>query len=242
MSGLKATSICFGYPGKVILNEASIDVLPGCITGLLGPNGSGKTTFFDIVCGLKTPNTGQLVNCFSRQLYLSQTIMMPPVLRMFDIFKMTTLLCSPVDISQAQALQKLAVWSPEIIERYKELWNKKSSVCSYGEKRWFFTLSLLAVNADLVILDEPTAGVDPEFRHYIWKCLRGAANEGVAILVSSHNIEEVASKCDNFYMISGRQFVPFSSGKEFMQSYGASTLDEAFIHAAATPSATVINN
>ena len=132
-------------------------------------------------------------------------------------------------------MKKLSTWSPEIVERYKEIWTKKSSVCSYGEKRWFFTLSLLAVEADLVILDEPTAGVDPEFRHYIWKCLRGAASEGAAILVSSHSIEEVANNCGNFYMISQQKFKPFDSGKEFMHCYGSNTLDEAFIRAAAAP-------
>lgn len=235
MSVLSARSLCFGYSRRTIFNEANIEVFPGAITGLLGPNGSGKTTFFDIVCGLMKTDNGQLFNGFSSQLYLSQTIMTPPVLRMFDIFKMISLLCSPTPVSQEQALKKLVVWSPEIVERYKEIWEKKSSVCSYGEKRWFFTLSLLAVGASLVILDEPTAGVDPEFRYYIWKCLRGAANEGVAVLVSSHNIDEVASHCDKFYMISNHQFSPFSSGEEFMRRYEANTLDEAFIRAAAAP-------
>ncbi|VVP49967.1 Lipopolysaccharide export system ATP-binding protein LptB [Pseudomonas fluorescens] len=233
MRTLSAKSISFEYSGKIIFDDASIHVPAGSVTGLLGPNGSGKTTFFDIICGLKKAKKGILSNDFSNQLYLSQTVMTPPALRMFDIFKMTTLLCSSSHISQEQALKKLSTWSPEIVERYKDIWTKKSSVCSYGEKRWFFTLSLLAVEADLVILDEPTAGVDPEFRHYIWKCLRGAANEGTAILVSSHSIEEVANNCSNFYMISQQKFKPFDSGKEFMHRYGSNTLDEAFIRAAA---------
>lgn len=233
MSVLKVSSLCFGYNEKLIFNRACMDVASGAITGLLGPNGSGKTSFFDIVCGLAKVGEGQIYNDYHTKSYLSQTVMTPPVLRMFDIFKMIILLCSSHPVSQGQALSKLARWSPEIIERYKEIWNKKSSVCSYGEKRWFFTLSLLAVDADLVILDEPTAGVDPEFRHYIWKCLRGAADEGTAILVSSHNIEEVACNCDSFYMISQQQFKPFKSGEEFLSCYEASTLDEAFIRAAA---------
>ena len=235
MSMLSAKSICFEYSGKIIFDNASIHVTEGSITGLLGPNGSGKTTFFDIICGLRKAKNGILLNNFSNQLYLSQTVLTPPALRMFDVFKMTTLLCSSSHISQEQVLKKLSTWSPEIVERYKEIWTKKSSVCSYGEKRWFFTLSLLAVEADLVILDEPTAGVDPEFRHYIWKCLRGAASEGAAILVSSHSIEEVANNCGNFYMISQQKFKPFDSGKEFMHCYGSNTLDEAFIRAAAAP-------
>ena len=233
MSILRARSLCFGYSKRTIFNEANIDIISGSITGLLGPNGSGKTTFFDIVCGLIKADSGQLFNGFSSKLYLSQTIMTPPVLRMYDIFRMVSLFCSPVPISQEQVLRKLMVWSPEIVERYKDIWAKKSSVCSYGEKRWFFTLSLLAVESSFVILDEPTAGVDPEFRHYIWKCLRGAADEGVAILVSSHNIDEVASNCDKFYMISKQQFELFNSGEEFMRRYEANTLDEAFILAAA---------
>lgn len=235
MSILKVRSLCFGYKEKLIFNRACMEVVSGAITGLLGPNGSGKTSFFDIICGLKNVREGKIYNDCHTQIYLSQTVMTPPVLRMFDIFKMTTLLCSSRPVSQGQALSKLARWSPEIIERYKEIWTKKSSVCSYGEKRWFFTLSLLAVDADLVILDEPTAGVDPEFRHYIWKCLRGAADEGAAILLSSHNIEEVASNCDSFYMISQQQFKPFKSGEEFLGCYDAGTLDEAFIRAAAVP-------
>lgn len=63
--------------------------------------------------------------------------------------------------------------------------------------------------------------------------MRGAADEGVAILVSSHNIDEVASNCDKFYMISKQQFELFNSGEEFMRRYEANTLDEAFILAAA---------
>lgn len=202
-----------------------------------GQNGSGKTTFFDIVCNVRKPDSGTISNGFSSQVYLSQIITAPPVFRMADIFKMITLLCADHTITQARALEKLALWSPTLVERYLSLWTKKSSLCSYGEKRWFFTLSLLSVAADFVILDEPTAGVDPEFRQHIWKCLRGAANEGAAILISSHNVEEVANGCDDFYMIGQQRFNHFLSADSFMSQYSATTLDEAFINAANMPKA-----
>ncbi|MBV7509913.1 MULTISPECIES: AAA family ATPase [unclassified Pseudomonas] len=233
MNSLTVTNLSFSYMKNPIFANASIAVHSGSITGLLGPNGSGKTTFFDILCGLTNIKKTEIVNTFKNQVYLSQSLSTPHSLRMFDIFRMTTLLCSSETLSQQKALEKLQAWSPEIIERYTEIWNKKSSICSYGEKRWFFTLTLLALNADLVILDEPSAGVDAEFRHYIWKCLRGAAREGVAILVSSHNIEEIAANCDRFYMISNRTFKPFQSGDEFKKHYSATSLDEAFICASA---------
>lgn len=232
MKGLKIDSISFKYHDKIIFEDATLTVQPGTIIGVLGPNGSGKTTLFDIICKLKHPCRGNAKNGFSKELYLSQTLMTPPALRMFDIFKMTNLFCSSTTNTRSQTLDKLSQWSPGIINRYKEIWKKKSALCSYGEKRWFFTLSLLSIDADFIILDEPTAGVDPEFRHYIWQCLHGAAKSGTAILVSSHNVDEVTNHCDYFYMLSQKQFKRFDDRHTFMDAYDATSLDEAFIKAA----------
>jgi ABC-2 type transport system ATP-binding protein len=235
MARLIVSSLHVRYASHVVFQSASLGVEAGMISGLLGPNGSGKTTFFDVICGLKKINGGEINSSFSKLLYLSQIVSTPPVFRMFDIFKMTMLFCSDKKVTQQHALDKIEKWSPGIAERYCEIWNKKSSLCSYGEKRWFFTLSLLCANADFVILDEPTAGVDPEFRYHIWRCLEGAAAEGVAVLVSSHNVDEIVAHCDDFYMLSQQRFDRFTDAQGFMNAYGANSLDEAFIHAASLP-------
>lgn len=232
MARLIVDSLDVRYASHTLFDNASLEVKAGSISGLLGPNGSGKTTFFDVICGLKKMDGGEITSSFSKLLYLSQVISTPAVLRMFDIFKMTMLFCADTQVTQAHALDKIEQWSPGIAQRYCEIWNKKSSLCSYGEKRWFFTLSLLCANADLVILDEPTAGVDPEFRYHIWRCLEGAAAEGVAVLVSSHNVDEIVAHCDDFYMLSQRRFNRFNDAQGFMNAYGAKSLDEAFIQAA----------
>jgi ABC-2 type transport system ATP-binding protein len=235
MKQLIVTSLGVSYSDSVLFNNASLKVQAGTISGLLGPNGSGKTTFFDVICGLKKMDGGGINSTFTKLLYLSQIITTPPVFRMFDIFKMIMIFCADTPITQAHALDKIEKWSPGIAQRYCEIWKKKSSLCSYGEKRWFFTLSLLCANADLVVLDEPTAGVDPEFRYHIWRCLKGAAAEGVAVLVSSHNVDEIVTYCDDFYMISQQRFNRFTDAQGFMSAYNANTLDEAFIHAASLP-------
>ena len=231
MRRFSAQAIDFKYAGHTVFKDASMKVESGSISGLLGPNGSGKTTFFDIVCSLRSVDSGAITDEFSSRVYLSQVISTPAVFRMSDIFKMITLFCSEKKITKEKSLEKLELWSPTLVDRYLSIWDKKSSLCSYGEKRWFFTLSLLSVAADFVILDEPTAGVDPEFRYHIWKCLRGAANEGAAILISSHNVEEVASNCDDFYMLAQQRFNHFTNAVSFMSHYDATTLDEAFITA-----------
>ncbi|EPC03226.1 hypothetical protein L861_23235 [Litchfieldella anticariensis FP35 = DSM 16096] len=217
---------------KVIYSKASMEVNEGEIRGVLGPNGAGKTTFFDIICSLRNADRGIIKNDFLNQVYLSQTIMTPPVLRMGDISRLALSFISPKRPSKQVFLDRLNSWAPEVSNRFSEIWSKKSAICSYGEKRWFFTLTLLASESDLIILDEPTAGVDPEFRHYIWKCLSAAAKEGRAILVSSHNVNEVADNCDVFYMIYGHRFNIFNSSEEFMSCHEADSLDRAFINAA----------
>ena len=74
MSILQADCIDFRYPEKPLFSQASLQVCSGSMTGLLGPNSAGKTTFFDILCGLKKPDNGQIINPFTQQLYLSQTL------------------------------------------------------------------------------------------------------------------------------------------------------------------------
>lgn len=235
MKRLMVKSLSLKFSQNVLFDNASLSVEAGAISGLLGPNGSGKTTLFDVLCNLRKVDAGEIHNPFSKLLYLSQIISTSPVLRMFDVFNMMMIFCSDSKVTQQHALRKIEKWSPRIVDRYCEIWRKKSSLCSYGEKRWFFTLSLLSANADLVILDEPTAGVDPEFRHHIWKCLAGAASEGVAVLVSSHSVDEIVTQCDDFYMLSQRRFSRFTNAEDYLRTYGGKNLDEAFIHAASMP-------
>jgi ABC-2 type transport system ATP-binding protein len=231
MDRLSGEGLCFAYPGKIILEKTNIYVKSGDVTGLLGSNGAGKTTFFDLLCGLRVVQSGRLkLNCIS-QLYLSQTLSVSPVLQMKDVFRMLVALNASRDIRLDQVLMRLDAWAPGLVERYINLWEKKCGVCSYGETRWFFTSSLLAMSADFVVLDEPTAGVDPECRFYMWQCMQAAANEGAAVLVSSHNVEEIVQNTDAFYMLAKRKFKRFASRDEYLQYYKASSLDEAFIQA-----------
>ncbi|PWB35885.1 ABC transporter [Pseudomonas sp. SDI] len=229
MNLLSVINISHHFGNKQLFNDASLDIEKGKLTGLLGPNGSGKTTFFDMLCGLLPPQHGTVSNSATTQLYLSQTLSTPTSLRMDEIFKLLSALSCTAPPSNADINAKLAEWPSQIGERYRETSKRKPAVCSYGEIRCFFTLSLLLLPCELIILDEPTAGVDPEFRYYIWQCLRQAADQGVTVLVSSHYIEEIANHCDIFHSIIDTTFATFNCSKDYLKQFGASTLDEAFI-------------
>ncbi|UVJ42291.1 ABC transporter ATP-binding protein [Pseudomonas sp. LS1212] len=234
MSIISVHDMNAAYKNKAIFKDVSLTILKNSITGMLGPNGSGKTTFFDIICGLKHPDTGHITNTSTHPLYLSQTLSTPATLRMSEIFRLISNLSISAPIQKENIFKALKKWSPDALERYSNIWNKKPSACSYGEIRSFFTLSLLALPSDLIILDEPTAGVDPEFRHYIWLCIQKAKNDGASVIVSSHNVEEIGHNTDTFYMIAQQKFTRFNSSDEYMDFYEANNLDKAFINAASS--------
>lgn len=148
---------------------------------------------------------------------------------MKEIYEMTASLICDDAPSLAEAIQTFRAWDARLAESFIELLKRRPSHCSYGEIRFFFTLALISFSKELLILDEPTAGVDPEYRHYIWAFLNKARKNGTTIVVSSHNIQEICKNCDSFYLIHNHQFSKFNNSQEFISTFGGTNLDDAFI-------------
>lgn len=231
MNLLIINEMTFSYKGKAFLHRLNLHLSPGEAVGILGCNGAGKTTLFDLICKLRQPDHGEVTNRAQHLAYLTQVLTPPPQLRMTEVYEFITHLNAPSTPCLSEALSRLRAWSPALSKRYSDISKKKASTCSYGEVRSFFTLTLLLMGSDLIILDEPTAGVDPEFRHFIWLGIKHACNEGAGVLVSSHYTQEIAANCDRFYMLAHRQLEAFHNSDQFLTHYRATSLDEAFINA-----------
>ena len=228
---LQIEGLSFSYSRTAIIDQLTLHANQGEMIGILGCNGAGKTTLFDLISGIKTPSRGKIINLAKRPTYLTQIITPPPLLRMKEVGNLISSLNANNIPCHTTMLSKLHQWSPSLASRYDDISRKKSSTCSYGEIRSFFTLTLLLLNSDLIILDEPTAGVDPEFRHYIWLGIKNACKEGASVLISSHYTEEITNNCDRFYMLAKCRLEAFNNGEEFMARHRAASLDEAFINA-----------
>jgi len=228
---LETQNLSFGHDSNTLIDNLALHAKQGESIGILGCNGAGKTTLFDLICRIKKPTNGTIFNASQRTAYLTQIITPPPLLRMHEIGRLISSLNANTPPSQAEILSRLTHWSPSLSKRYTDISQKKASTCSYGEIRSFFTLTLLLQDSDLIILDEPTAGVDPEFRHFIWVGIHNACREGACVLVSSHYTEEITANCHRFYMLANRRLEAFNSGEEFMARHRARSLDEAFINA-----------
>ncbi len=229
MVAIKAESLSLKIKDKVLFHKANIVIKKREITGIIGKNGAGKTTFFDLLCAVRLPDQGRLHNFTKQHSYLSQTLGMPAGLSMKEIYEMTgSLLCGRMP-SITDTTKLFEEWDIRLAEKFAEMLKKRPSHCSYGEIRFFFTLSLISFSKELLILDEPTAGVDPEYRHYIWEFLKKARDNDTTIIVSSHNIQEICEHCDSFHLIHKNQFFKFNSAQEFLMTFGGTTLDDAFI-------------
>lgn len=193
--------------GKIkALYNLSLSVEPGQIVGLIGPDGSGKTTAMRIATGLLTPDKGSVkiqdIDPFSKPRQAKELIGYMP--QRFSLYP---------DLTVGENLRFFAdlylVSKHDRLERQKRLMkfsrlgpftNRRASKLSGGMKQKLALMCALIHTPKLLILDEPTTGVDPVSRQEFWTILRELAGQGIGILVSTPYMDE-ASLCDNILMM-----------------------------------------
>lgn len=194
------------YGGVQAVRGASIEVASGSITGLIGPDGAGKTTLMRAVCGLVSPDGGGIavfgLNPEKEPMRVREMIGYMP--QRFSLYP---------DLSIAENLRFFAdlylVPERERIEREKRLMefsrlapflNRRASQLSGGMKQKLALSCTLIHTPQLLVLDEPTTGVDPVSRKEFWAILRELAASGIALLVSTPYMDE-ALLCDRIYLM-----------------------------------------
>ncbi|WP_431688977.1 ATP-binding cassette domain-containing protein [Hahella sp. NBU794] len=229
---ISGSNLTFKYSSKSVFENISFSFERGYVIGLLGENGAGKTTLFDLVSRTLIPTSGVLT--FNVEVediaYLPQIVTLPPSLRIKEVLEMISCFQNR-DMNQSTS-DLARLWPKPMQQRYEEIKNHKSGVCSYGEKRWFVTAVMLAVcQKSIFVLDEPTAGVDVQYRYLIWQLIKEMKSMGCTIIVSSHILEEIGVNTDYFYFLQKSGIHKFNGMQDFLCRFNASTPDEAFIKA-----------
>jgi ABC-type multidrug transport system ATPase subunit len=205
------------YPGPVAaLQGVSLDIPVGMF-GLLGPNGAGKTTLMRIVAGLLEPTAGKVVldgedvteapqKVWSRLGYLPQEFGFYPHL---TVEAMLTHLLELKGVSSPKGMKKLVA---ELLDRVNLTFAAKRKVKAYsgGMRQRLGLAQAIAGNPRLIIVDEPTAGLDPEERFRFYRLLAELAAERIVIL-STHIVEDVSVLCSRFAVIRTGQVVALVS-------------------------------
>ena len=218
-----------------VLCDVSLSVEKGSVYGLLGPNGAGKTTLLRIVMGLLAPTSGtvrllgdlepgdsaarQQLGYMPQQLALYQGLSTRENLSFFGrLYGLTD------DVIQERAAELIDLVDLELHADHivGEL--------SGGLARRAMLASALIHEPRLLILDEPTAGVDPVLRVRFWKWFRKLVDGGTTIIITTHHIAE-ARDCEAVVFMREGRIVQSGSPTQLMRSYEARDLEEAFVRA-----------
>lgn len=211
------------------LKGVSLRVNRGEFFGLLGPNGAGKTTIIGIISSLvnKSGGTVRVFDCdIDREPYRARTYLgVVPQEINFNIFETV----QQIVVNQAGYYglpRKLAVERSEKYLRQLNLWDKREDAAgrlSGGMKRRLMIARALIHEPRLLILDEPTAGVDIELRRSMWEFLRALNASGTTIILTTHYLEEAESLCRNIAIIDHGRIVQNTTTRALLNQLDTET-------------------
>ncbi|WML55354.1 ABC transporter ATP-binding protein [Neobacillus sp. PS3-12] len=219
---------------KEVLQNVDLTVVPGQIYGLIGPSGSGKTTLVKLIVGMDRPTKGdiQVLDTAVPNLKLLQKIgyMAQSDALYNDLTARENLafFASLFKLKKQEQTKRIE-YAADLVNLTSEL-SKKVQAFSGGMKRRLSLAIALIQNPQVLILDEPTVGIDPELRLSIWKELYRLKDEGKTILVTTHVMDE-AEKCDQLAMIRDGRLITSGSPSQLKEQYGIQSLEEVFLKA-----------
>ena len=209
--------------GTKALKGVDLKISTGDFFALLGANGAGKTTIIGILTGVVTKTSGNAhifdYNIDTDHPRAKKMIGVVPQEFNFNMFEKV----QDILISQAGYFgieRKAALKDSEVILKRLELWGKKdvsSRTLSGGMKRRLMIARALIHKPKLLILDEPTAGVDVELRHGMWEYLRELNRQGTTILLTTHYLEEVEQMCRHAAIIKNGEIIKNDRVKNLLQ-------------------------
>ena len=225
MELLECKLLCKNYDDKQILKDINLKIPRGKIIGLLGKNGTGKTTLIKLINDLLTPTSGEIlingenpgveskeiIAYLPERTYLDREMTVKDAIKYFEEFYK--------NFDSQKAIKLLKDLDLDI--------NTKISKMSKGMQEKLQLILVMSRNAELYILDEPLGGVDPATRDYILDTILSNFCEGASVIISTHLIADVERILDEVIFIDKGQIIVTSSADELRNKENAS-IDEIF--------------
>lgn len=222
------------FGDNVVLKQINLQLPAGRVLGLIGPSGAGKTTLVKSILGMEKVDAGtttvlgtQMPN---RQImqkigYMAQSDALYETLTARENLRFFGELMGVKGPALTQSITHVAQ-----VVNLTAMLDRQVSAYSGGMKRRLSLAIALIADPDLLILDEPTVGIDPELRQQIWAELRTLKQHGKAILVTTHVMDE-AERCDELMLI--REGIALAQGTptELKQAYAVDTIEQVFLKA-----------
>ncbi len=214
-----------GYGRKIALNHVDLNVSRGRIVGLLGPNGSGKTTFIKILCGLLQSSSGEVLisgmppSTKTKEIvsYLPDKMYYADWMKAIDLVDLFTDFYA--DFDRKKAVDMCATLGINPKDRIKSM--------SKGTKEKIQLVLVMSRKSELYLLDEPIAGVDPAARDFILSTILTNYNENGTVLISTHLITDIEPILDEAIFLKNGDIIRHESVDSIRESEGKS-VDELF--------------
>jgi ABC-2 type transport system ATP-binding protein len=214
--------------GRLVLRGVSCSVEAGAVTGLLGPSGSGKTTLMRAVVGVQRVAAGrvhvlgQVAGSSGLRHRIGYVTQAPSVYRDLTVRENLTyfarvLGAAPGRVEEAIETVELAEHADQVVR-----------TLSGGEEARVSLATALLNRPPVLVLDEPTVGLDPVLRRDLWRTFHALADDGAALLVSSHVMDE-ADRCDALILLRDGEVLATGTPAELRARTGTAELDAAFL-------------
>ena len=233
---LRITDLVKRYPtGTEALKSVSLTIPEGEFFGLLGPNGAGKSTLIHCTTGLAQPTSGQIevfghdavdhygearlaVGLAPQELNLDWFLTLEEQLDYHGGY---------FGMPKKERKERTA----ELLDAFSLSAKKddRTRTLSGGMKRRLVLARALMHRPKLLILDEPTAGVDVELRLELWHYVRKINEEGTTVLLTTHYLEEAEQLCDRMAFINGGEIVSTGTSAEIAATYGVGNIEDAYL-------------
>ncbi|MES2538124.1 MAG: ABC transporter ATP-binding protein [Pseudomonadota bacterium] len=234
MAAIQITNVEKRYGALQALDKVSLSIEEGEFFGLLGPNGAGKTSLISIVAGLNRADAGSVAihghdvvtdyrEARKRLGVVPQELVFDPFFTVRETLRMQ---------SGYYGLKNNDKWIDEVMH-YLDLTNKADvnmRSLSGGMKRRVLVAQALVHKPPVIVLDEPTAGVDVELRQTLWKFVSRLNREGHTVVLTTHYLEEAQALCNRIAMLKGGSVVALDSTSALIKRISGSQLVVRLAH------------
>ncbi len=242
-SGWKSLLGCSSKPGFQALRDVTLHVEHGEFFGLLGPNGAGKTTLISVLAGLSKATSGKASVCghdvtLDYQAARRSLGVVPQELVYDPFFTVRETLRIQ---SGYFGLRHNDDWIDEILANLglSDKANSNMRALSGGMKRRVLVAQALVHRPPVIVLDEPTAGVDVDLRRSLWEFISRLNKQGHTILLTTHYLEEAETLCGRIAMLKKGQIVALETTDALLARFGGN-LEEAFVNIMNEPAQTAM--